>query len=127
MGSTQQATFPVTEARIFQPRRLRSKKASQNQLLFLRSSFWRRCLGLGLGFEGCDRSVFRTARQLETELRIPCVALVPEINTKNIKQPWHQKILSHAGTNGKESANDVFTSVINPLYRLSLKQFALSS
>ena len=115
MGSTQQATFPVTEARVISAASPPLKKSKPKSTLILALSlFGGAVLGFGLGLlrDVTDR-VFRTASQIETELRIPCVALVPEINTKNIKQAWHQKILSHAGTNGKESANDVFTSVID--------------
>jgi len=55
-------------------------------------------MGVGLGMlrDAMDR-VFRTAKQVESELQIPCVALVPLVKDENAKQPWHQSILSQNG------------------------------
>jgi exopolysaccharide transport family protein len=115
MGSTQQATFPVTEARVISTASPPLKKSKPKSILVLALSlFGGVCLGAGLGLlrDVTDR-VFRTARQLETELQVPCVALVPQMNDEKAKQPWHQKVLTRGRTNGKESGDDVFTSVID--------------
>jgi capsular exopolysaccharide synthesis family protein len=114
MGSTQQATFPATEARVISNASPPLKKSKPKSILILALSlFGGTALGVGLGLlrDVTDR-VFRTARQLETDLQIPCVALVPQINTEKAKQPWHQKVLSQAATNAKD-ADEVFTSVID--------------
>ena len=59
--------------------------------------------------------VFRTAKQLEAELQIPCVALVPLVKDEKTKQPWHQAILSRNATDHKTIARDpkVFKTVVN--------------
>ena len=81
MGSKQQETFPISETRVIQaasPPQTKSKPKSKVVM----------ALGLigGIGFgvmlglfrELMDR-LFRTSAQIEAELGLPCLALVPEL------------------------------------------------
>ena len=124
MGSTQQATFPVTEARVISAASPPLRKSKPKSILVLALSFFGgAALGLGLGLlrDVMDR-VFRTARQIEAELQIPCIALVPLIKDEKVKRPWHQRILVQARTNSKGTGDGaaVFTSVVD----LPLSAFA---
>ena len=95
MGSTQQATFPITEARVISTASPPLQKSKPKTILVLALSLVGGLgLGVGLGVlrDQMDR-VFRTAKQLEAELQVPCVALVPLVKDEKAKQPWHQAIL----------------------------------
>jgi polysaccharide biosynthesis transport protein len=117
MGSTQQATLPITEARVISVASPPSEKSKPKNILVLALSL---VGGIGLGFglgllrDTMDR-VFRTAKQLEAELQIPCVALVPLVKDGKTKQPWHQAIQSGNATDRKATADDpeVFRTVVN--------------
>ena len=93
-GPTQQATFPITEARVISAASPPLQKSKPKTLLVLALSLIGGLgLGIGLGIlrDLMDR-VFRTAKQLEAELQVPCVALVPLVKDEKAKQPWHQAI-----------------------------------
>ena len=59
--------------------------------------------------------VFRTGKQIEAELQIPCVALVPLVKDEKTKQPWHESILDRIATDHNATLNDskVFKTVID--------------
>ena len=59
--------------------------------------------------------VFRTTKQIEAELKIPCVALVPMVKDEIAKQPWTQAILNRNPSGPKANADqlEVFRTVIN--------------
>ncbi len=59
--------------------------------------------------------VFRTAKQFEAELQIPCVALVPLVKDEKTKRPWHQAIQNRDASNQKAAAGvpEVFRTVVN--------------
>ena len=73
-------------------------------------------LGFGLGMlrDLMDR-VFRTAKQLEEELQVPCVALVPLVKHGKTTQPWHETISGHIATNHNAVTKDfkVYRTVID--------------
>ena len=95
MGSTQQATFPITEARVISSAAPPLQKSKPKTLLVLALSLvGGLALGVGLGAlrDQMDR-VFRTSKQLEAELQVPCVALVPLVKNGKASRPWHQAIL----------------------------------
>jgi capsular exopolysaccharide synthesis family protein len=81
IGSKQQETFPISETRIIQPAAPPQSKSKPKSKMVM-------ALGLigGIGFgvmlglfrELMDR-VFRTAAQIESELGLSCLALVPEL------------------------------------------------
>lgn len=88
MGSTQQATFPITEARVIStasPPLQRSKP--KVPLVLVLSIVMGLGLGIGVGIlrDMMDR-VFRTGKQLEAELQVPCVALVPLVKDEKQNQ-----------------------------------------
>jgi polysaccharide biosynthesis transport protein len=108
MGSTQQATFPITEARVISTASPPLRKSKPKTILvFALSLVGGIGLGIGLGLlrDVMDR-VFRTAKQLEDELQIPCVAMVPLVKDGKTKQPWHQAISSRNATDHKVIALD---------------------
>ena len=117
MGSTQQATFPITEARVISNASPPLEKSKPKTRLVLALSV---IGGLGLGIclalvrDLMDR-VFRTTKQIEAELKIPCIALVPRVKDEIAKQPWTQAILNRNASGPKANADqlEVFRTVIN--------------
>jgi succinoglycan biosynthesis transport protein ExoP len=88
MGSLQQQSFPISEARVISsaaPPESKSKPKPKSVLaLGILSGI---ALGLGLGFlrETMDRG-FRTSEQIEATLQLPCLALVPLLRHREVKK-----------------------------------------
>lgn len=81
MGSTQQQSFPVSEARlIYAASPPPTKSKPKTLVVFALSLFGGIGLGSGLAFlrDLMDR-VFRTPTQLEDSLALPCLAVVPQL------------------------------------------------
>ena len=116
MGSTQQATFPITEARVISSASPPLKKSKPKTVLVLALSLMGGlALGIGLGVlrDLMDR-VFRTTKQLETELQVPCVALVPRVKNGEVSQPWYQVIADrYNGHNVTFDDAKVFRTVVD--------------
>jgi polysaccharide biosynthesis transport protein len=117
MGSTQQATLPVTEARVIStasPPPTKSKPKST--LVLALSLFGGIGLGVALGIlrDTLDR-VFRTGQQLETSLQVPCIALVPLLKNQKTEQTWYQSLLDPKAAAKKASNSDskIFRTVID--------------
>src|SRR5262249_38747351 len=75
MGSTQQASFPITEARVISAATTPLQKSSpKSRLVLALGLLMGTALGIGVGFlrDMMDR-VFRTAKQIAEELQVPCV------------------------------------------------------
>ncbi len=84
MEATQQQSLPMTDARIITRATPPQEKYSPKTLLTLAvATIGGLALGLGLALlrEISDR-VFRTARQVEAELRTECLALIPLVKPK---------------------------------------------
>ena len=116
MGPTQQATLPITEARVISAASPPLKKSKPKSILVLALSLFGGVgLGVALGVlrDTMDR-VFRTGKQLEAQLQVPCVALVPLVKDEKTKKAWHQSILDPRQP-PKTSARDskVFKTVID--------------
>jgi exopolysaccharide transport family protein len=88
MGSIQQESFPISEARIISPAIPPQRKTKPKSLLVLvLGLFGGIALGAGLGLlrDMMDR-VFRTTAQIESILHLPCLSLVPRVkDTANKK------------------------------------------
>jgi polysaccharide biosynthesis transport protein len=87
MGSTQQATFPITDARIISTASPPLNKSKPKSVIVLAlGMIGGIAFGFGIGLlrDLMDR-VFRTAKQLESELQVPCVALVPLVKDGKTK------------------------------------------
>jgi polysaccharide biosynthesis transport protein len=86
--SLQQQTYVTSDAKILAPAGLALQKIVLKPVIIAALSIFG---GLGLGFGlaflrvAMDR-VFRTSQQIETVLRVPCVALVPLIKTTQVVQ-----------------------------------------
>lgn len=113
MGSTQQAAFPIAEARVISPALPPLKRSKPKVGLVLALSLFAG-IGLGIGLsvlrDAMDR-VFRTAKQLEEELQVPCVALVPLIKNRQSK-----RVDQNSAANDQKAAvndSDVFWTVTN--------------
>ena len=82
MGSTQQESFPIADARVISPASIpQSKSKPKTGLVLALSLLGGLGLGAALGFlrDVMDR-VFRTGSQVETILQTPCLSLVPLLN-----------------------------------------------
>ncbi len=88
MGSVQQESFPISEARLIYPAAPPQSKSKPKSVLVLALGIFG---GLGLGIalgllrDSMDR-VFRTSAQIETALRLPCLSLVPLLQTPKRKK-----------------------------------------
>lgn len=109
MGAVQQTSFPVTEARVISPAAPpQSKSKPKTTLILVLGLFGGLALGTALGLlrDTMDR-VFRTGSQVEAQLHIPCLSLIPlmkEVEPKQIprgqpsEKPSGQRIMTRSGT-----------------------------
>jgi exopolysaccharide transport family protein len=86
IGSIQQSSFPVTEARVISsatPPQKKSKPSPKFLLAF--GLFAGTMLGAAIGFvrELKDRG-FRTSEQIEDRLRLPCLSVVPLLKNQKL-------------------------------------------
>ena len=89
MGSVQQESFPMSEARVISPAAPpQSKSKPKSGLILALGILGGIGLGAALGFlrDTMDR-VFRTSAQLEDTLHLPCLSLVPLLKISEQKQP----------------------------------------
>lgn len=89
MGSTQQQSFPISEARLIYAASPPPHKSKPKTLVvFVLSLFGGIAFGSGLAFlrELMDR-VFRTPTQLEDDLGLPCFAVIPQLAESLNYQP----------------------------------------
>jgi polysaccharide biosynthesis transport protein len=92
MDSVQQQSLPMTEARVI-TRASQSEKSSPKSLLIMAgATFGGLVLGLGLAMlrEISDR-VFRTGKQVEAQLNIECLAIVPLMKQGTKAVPFSHK------------------------------------
>jgi polysaccharide biosynthesis transport protein len=88
MGSLQQASFPISEARVISPAAPPQKKSKPNpKLLLALGLFGGIALGTAFGFarEIMDRA-FRTSAQIEARLHLPCLSVVPLLRRREVKK-----------------------------------------
>jgi polysaccharide biosynthesis transport protein len=89
MGSVQQESFPISEARIISPASPpQGKSKPKSGLILALGIFGGIALGAVLGFlrDAMDR-VFRTSAQIEATLHLPCLSLVPMLKDPEPKKP----------------------------------------
>src|SRR6202158_791542 len=89
MGSVQQESFPISEARVISPASPPQGKSKPKTGLILALGILGGIgLGAALGFlrESMDR-VFRTSAQIEATLQLPCLSLVPLLKDTEQKKP----------------------------------------
>src|SRR5712675_746040 len=89
MGSVQQESFPISEARVLSPATppINKSKPKTGMILAL-GIFGGIALGTALGFlrDIMDR-VFRTSAQVESTLNLSCLSMVPLLKDTNQKKP----------------------------------------
>jgi succinoglycan biosynthesis transport protein ExoP len=88
MGSVQQESFPISEARVISPASPpQSKSKPKSGLILALGIFGGLALGTALGFlrDIMDR-VFRTSAQIEAALQLPCLSLVPLLRDPDQKK-----------------------------------------
>jgi len=96
MGSVQQGSFPITEARVISPATPPQKKSKPSAKFILAfGMFGGLALGAALGFarEMKDRG-FRTTAQIEERLRLPCLSVVPLLNHRQVKKATKKSALA---------------------------------
>jgi succinoglycan biosynthesis transport protein ExoP len=88
MGSLQQVSFPLSEARVISAASPPEKKTKPNPKMVLAFGvFGGIALGAALGFlrEMKDRG-FRTSAQIEEKLHLPCLSVVPLLRNRKVKK-----------------------------------------
>jgi succinoglycan biosynthesis transport protein ExoP len=92
MGSVQQESFPISEARVISPASPPLTKSKPKSVLILALGLFGG-IGLGAAFgflrDTMDR-VFRTSAQIEATLQLPCLSLVPLLRDPKQKNPSPQ-------------------------------------
>jgi succinoglycan biosynthesis transport protein ExoP len=89
MGSVQQESFPISEARVISPAAPpQSKSKPKTGLILALGLLGGIALGTALGFlrDIMDR-VFRTSAQIEATLQLPCLSIVPLLKDTGQKKP----------------------------------------
>ncbi len=89
MESVQQQSFPITEARSISSATPPMRKSHPRSMLILAmGAFGGLLLGAGVGLlrDQLDR-VFRTSKQVEDELRLDCLAIVPTVK-EEVPRPF---------------------------------------
>src|SRR5882757_8457018 len=90
MGSVQQESFPISQARVISPAVPPQKSKPTTVLIMAMGLFGGIALGAALGFlrEIMDR-VFRTSAQIEATFQVPCLSLVPLLKApaKKLRPP----------------------------------------
>lgn len=89
MGSSQQETFPVTEARVLFPASPPPTKSKpKTRLVLAFGIFGGLAIGIGLALlrDLMDR-VFRTSSQVETVLELPCLSMIPLLPSRKPAKP----------------------------------------
>jgi capsular exopolysaccharide synthesis family protein len=96
MGSAQQASFPISEARIIYPAFPPEKKSKPKSLIVLALSLFGGIgLGAGLGlFRDLMDRVFRTPNQLEAALGLACLSVVPRLQLDQSSKPQRDHVSS---------------------------------
>lgn len=105
MGSVQQESFPISDARLISPAAPpQSKSKPKSGLVLALGMFGGIALGAAFGFlrEIMDR-VFRTSAQIEAALQIPCLSLVPLLRASEQRKLARatakaEKMLARAGS-----------------------------
>ncbi|QPF86532.1 polysaccharide biosynthesis tyrosine autokinase [Bradyrhizobium genosp. L] len=89
MGSVQQESFPIAEARIVSPASPPHSKSKPKSLLILAMGlFGGIAFGTALGvFRDLMDRAFRTTAQIEAALKLPCLSLVPLLRTPKWNAP----------------------------------------
>jgi polysaccharide biosynthesis transport protein len=96
MGSVQQGSFPITEARVISPATPPQKKSKPSaKFLLAIGLFGGIALGgaLGLAREMKDRG-FRTTAQIEDKLHLPCLSVVPLLRHRKVKKATRKSALA---------------------------------
>jgi polysaccharide biosynthesis transport protein len=113
MGSAQQESFPISEARVIYPAFPPDTKSKPKTILILALALFGGIgLGGGLGLvrEMMDR-VFRTSGQVEAELGLPCLAVVPMLQATTGTSKAAEPAPSRANSpNDQEVARTVSTA-----------------
>jgi succinoglycan biosynthesis transport protein ExoP len=123
--STQQQSFPVPDARIMSPAAVPNQSSSTKPIgVVALGLFGGMILGSGLSYlrATMDR-VFRTGDQVETILRVPCVALVPSVKKARTKDSARPETRDRTERNGPRTivsdSGPLWTALDSPHSRFS--------
>ncbi|MBR1151595.1 polysaccharide biosynthesis tyrosine autokinase [Bradyrhizobium sp. JYMT SZCCT0428] len=86
MVSVQQQSFPMTEARVItQASPALGKSAPKTSMVALICLFGGTIVAFGLAtIRDLSDRVFRTSEQIESELEVPCIAIVPKVDSAEL-------------------------------------------
>lgn len=89
MGALQQDNFPISETRVIAPAAPpQTKSKPKTGLVLALGALGGLALGIGLGlFRDLMDRVFRTSAQIEGELELPCLSMVPLLSGTKPPQP----------------------------------------
>jgi succinoglycan biosynthesis transport protein ExoP len=125
MGSVQQESFPISEARVISPAAPpQTKSKPKTGLIWALGLLGGVALGAALGFlrDTMDR-VFRTSAQIEATLHLPCLSLVPLLRDTEQKKPPPGTAIQADKELGQRtmsrSSGMYWTATANPLSRFA--------
>jgi polysaccharide biosynthesis transport protein len=122
--STQQQSFPKTEARVITPA-TRGEKSDPNTLLVLGAAAMAGLMGgVGIAFarEQLDR-VLKTSRQVEDDLGVECLGILPRIESKETRQMARELAPAASNQRGPRSL-PVELGLLRYVTRAPLSRFA---
>jgi polysaccharide biosynthesis transport protein len=105
MGSVQQESFPISEARVISPASPpQNKSKPKTGLILALGILGGIALGTALGFlrDTMDR-VFRTSAQIESTLQLPCLSLVPLLRDIEPKKPSPRSTIQEDNASGQRT------------------------
>jgi len=128
MGSIQQESFPIPEARLISPASPpQGKSKPKSSLILALGLFGGAALGMAIGLlrDAMDR-VFRTTSQIEAELRLRCLSLVPRVSATRPRRRLVSKLLHQPRPAPQQRTMSAGSTIYQAVVGMPLSRFVES-